>query len=108
MKRLAIFAIIVAVLAVGAWLPLKKLGGTGNGGAVNSSTGEPLVIHFTGDVSGRLEPCGCFTGQYGGLTRLVGLAAEKPRHHFRFRHSTSMSATRLAAPRTITCTSIAT
>ncbi|MDF1751927.1 MAG: multiheme c-type cytochrome [Verrucomicrobiales bacterium] len=30
----------------------------------------PLQIYFTADVNGRLEPCGCFTGQYGGLTRI--------------------------------------
>ena len=67
MKRLAIIVIILAVLAAGSWLPLKKIrsGPSGNGGA-----SAPLVIHFTGDVTGRLEPCGCFTGQYGGLTRL--------------------------------------
>lgn len=29
-----------------------------------------LTIHLTCDTSGRLEPCGCFTGQHGGLTRL--------------------------------------
>ena len=29
-----------------------------------------LPIYFTCDTRGRLEPCGCFTGQYGGLTRL--------------------------------------
>ena len=29
-----------------------------------------LPVYFTCDVRGRLEPCGCFTGQYGGLTRL--------------------------------------
>ena len=29
-----------------------------------------LPIFFTCDTHGRLEPCGCFTGQYGGLTRL--------------------------------------
>lgn len=27
-------------------------------------------IHLTCDVSGRIEPCGCFTGQFGGLTRV--------------------------------------
>ncbi len=31
---------------------------------------QPLRIHFTCDTSGRIEPCGCFTGQHGGLTRL--------------------------------------
>lgn len=29
-----------------------------------------LPIYFTCDVRGRLEPCGCFAGQFGGLTRL--------------------------------------
>jgi hypothetical protein len=29
-----------------------------------------LPIYFTCDTDGRLEPCGCFTGQYGGLSRL--------------------------------------
>ena len=29
-----------------------------------------LPIYFTCDTRGRLEPCGCFAGQFGGLTRL--------------------------------------
>ena len=29
-----------------------------------------LPLYFTCDTRGRLEPCGCFAGQYGGLTRL--------------------------------------
>jgi len=29
-----------------------------------------LPIYFTCDTDGRLEPCGCFSGQYGGLSRL--------------------------------------
>ena len=29
-----------------------------------------LPVYFTCDTDGRLEPCGCFAGQYGGLTRL--------------------------------------
>lgn len=29
-----------------------------------------LPIFFTCDTHGRLEPCGCFVGQFGGLTRL--------------------------------------
>ena len=37
-----------------------------------------LPIYFTCDTHGRLEPCGCFTGQHGGLTRLkTVLDAEK-------------------------------
>ena len=30
-----------------------------------------LDIEFTCDVRGRLVPCGCFTGQFGGLTRIA-------------------------------------
>jgi hypothetical protein len=29
-----------------------------------------FAIFFTCDTKGRIEPCGCFTGQYGGLTRV--------------------------------------
>ena len=29
-----------------------------------------LPIYFTCDTRGRLEPCGCFVGQFGGLPRL--------------------------------------
>ena len=42
-------------------------------GACNPSSKAPaldLPIYFTCDTDGRLEPCGCFTGQYGGLSRL--------------------------------------
>src|SRR5438128_504796 len=34
-----------------------------------------LTIQFTGDVHGRLVPCGCFSGQFGGLTRIATLFA---------------------------------
>jgi hypothetical protein len=33
-------------------------------------TAVDLPVYFTCDTHGRIEPCGCFTGQYGGLTRL--------------------------------------
>ncbi len=36
----------------------------------SSQRAESLTVHFTCDAMGRLEPCGCFTGQHGGLTRL--------------------------------------
>ena len=35
-----------------------------------------LTIQFTGDVHGRLVPCGCFTGQFGGLTRIATMFRE--------------------------------
>ena len=34
---------------------------------------QPLTVLFTCDVRGRLVPCGCFTGQLGGLTRIATL-----------------------------------
>ena len=34
---------------------------------------QPLTVLFTCDVRGRLVPCGCFTGQFGGLTRIATL-----------------------------------
>jgi Cytochrome c554 and c-prime len=38
-----------------------------------------LPIYFTCDTHGRLEPCGCFVGQFGGLSRLkTVLDAEAP------------------------------
>lgn len=38
-----------------------------------------LPVYFTCDTHGRLEPCGCFVGQFGGLTRLkTVLDAEAP------------------------------
>jgi hypothetical protein len=38
----------------------------------------PLAIYFTCDTRGRLEPCGCFTGQHGGLTRLKTYMDSQP------------------------------
>lgn len=38
-----------------------------------------MPVYFTCDTQGRLEPCGCFKGQFGGLTRLkTVLDAEAP------------------------------
>ncbi|MDB6172514.1 MAG: cytochrome [Chthoniobacteraceae bacterium] len=33
----------------------------------------PFTLYFTCDIRGRLVPCGCFTGQMGGLTRVATL-----------------------------------
>lgn len=32
-----------------------------------------LTLYWTCDAHGRLEPCGCFSGQHGGLTRISTL-----------------------------------
>jgi hypothetical protein len=36
-----------------------------------SAPGHPLTLLLTCDVHGRLVPCGCFSGQLGGLTRIA-------------------------------------
>jgi hypothetical protein len=36
-----------------------------------------FTFYFTCDTRGRLVPCGCFTGQYGGLTRLKTVLASE-------------------------------
>ena len=32
---------------------------------------QAVTVMFTCDTQGRLEPCGCFSGQYGGLARIA-------------------------------------
>jgi hypothetical protein len=45
----------------------------------DASADKTLPVYFTCDTQGRLEPCGCFKGQFGGLTRLkTVLDAEAP------------------------------
>ncbi len=61
MKRWAVGLLLLACLwPTWAWLrPTPK------------KAALPVSIGFTCDVRGRLVPCGCFTGQYGGLTRVA-------------------------------------
>lgn len=40
------------------------------------ATPGPTRIVLTADIRGRLVPCGCFTGQLGGMTRLFTLLEE--------------------------------
>lgn len=62
----------VGALAKLVWLALGLVAAgllSGCGRAPEPSILD-LPIYFTCDTDGRLEPCGCFTGQFGGLTRL--------------------------------------
>jgi hypothetical protein len=59
-RRFAWLALVLLVAAAAyAWWPRP--------------TRQPLALqlHFTCDLRGRLVPCGCFTGQLGGLTRIA-------------------------------------
>ena len=70
-----------ALPAVGLALALVLLAGCGDAGP-QAPIGLP--VYFTCDTQGRLEPCGCFKGQFGGLTRLkTVLDAEAPAHALR-------------------------
>ncbi len=66
MKRLLALLVVIVLASAGfaAWYFPKK-----------RQTPPPadLTIAFTGDVHGRLVPCGCFSGQMGGLTRIATL-----------------------------------
>lgn len=55
----------LATLAAGVWFLAKP--------KHPSAPGRPLNILLTCDVHGRLVPCGCFSGQLGGLTRIATL-----------------------------------
>ncbi|WP_411847204.1 multiheme c-type cytochrome [Roseibacillus persicicus] len=57
----AAIALFVLVVAGGLFLALSK--------EERPSETAELKVYFTCDTHGRLEPCGCFTGQLGGLTR---------------------------------------
>lgn len=60
MKRISIFAAIAAICVLVFWRN-------------ESSVPQPLTVWLTADIRGRLVPCGCFSGQLGGLTRIATL-----------------------------------
>ncbi|MEP6671225.1 MAG: multiheme c-type cytochrome [Chthoniobacter sp.] len=64
MKPWLWLAALVA-LATGAWFLMKP--------KPVLAPGRPLTLFLTCDVHGRLVPCGCFSGQLGGLTRIATL-----------------------------------
>ena len=69
MKRsvVAMFSGLGVLLAiVGSWVFWQKPAGVA----------LPLEVYFTCDIRGRLVPCGCFSGQMGGLTRIATILGE--------------------------------
>lgn len=63
MKRIGIIAAIAAICALVFWRN-------------HSSSRHPLTVWLTADTRGRLVPCGCFSGQLGGLTRIATLMGQ--------------------------------
>ena len=60
MKRRLLVIIAALALVAAAFFALRG----------NPSSGYELKVFLTADARGRLVPCGCFTGQFGGLTRV--------------------------------------
>lgn len=58
---------IERALAVVVWL--AAFGGCAKKPADTRKPAE-IAFYWTAQADGRLEPCGCFTGQHGGLTRV--------------------------------------
>lgn len=76
-------ALLALLLMLAGRLSSPSPGGSGTSSSQGSAGGGrpepvPLDIRFTCDVSGRIEPCGCFSGQYGGLTRVSTVLASAP------------------------------
>ncbi|HZJ17840.1 MAG TPA: hypothetical protein VFD27_22490, partial [Chthoniobacteraceae bacterium] len=66
--RRILVALVVLALIGGAVILMQKRAGR---------KPHDLRIFFTCDLRGRLVPCGCFTGQMGGLTRIATMVGEK-------------------------------
>jgi hypothetical protein len=69
MLKVRCFPYLWLRLCCGAILALAVLALTGCSRSASPKPSD-VSIYFTCDTHGRLVPCGCFTGQYGGMTRL--------------------------------------
>ena len=58
--------------------PASPDGGTGDGSLRGQSL-LPVLLLYTGEQRGHLEPCGCTTPQIGGLPRRASFLASLPR-----------------------------
>ncbi|HUF64188.1 MAG TPA: multiheme c-type cytochrome [Verrucomicrobiales bacterium] len=73
MRRFLLALVLAAGGLAAGWHFLKHRSATAE------AAGLPLDIWFTCETNGRIEPCGCFSGQYGGLTRVSTVLASVPR-----------------------------
>ncbi|HEX2747086.1 MAG TPA: hypothetical protein VHM91_03735, partial [Verrucomicrobiales bacterium] len=77
MRRWIVAFVIFAAAAGGMlwWAPWK---------VTTVAKPSALDIYFTCDTSGRIEPCGCFSGQMGGLTRVSTVLKTVPEAALKF------------------------
>ena len=68
MKRLTTI-MLIGIISVAAWFGWRHL---------RPVRDHELAVWLTGDIRGRLVPCGCFTGQLGGLTRIATMMGAAP------------------------------
>ena len=68
MKRL-IAVVLLGAICIGVWFAWSHRG---------PAPDHPITVSLTGDIRGRLVPCGCFTGQLGGLTRIATMIGAAP------------------------------
>jgi hypothetical protein len=63
MKMRSVLPLVVLGLA-------SFFGGCSKPPAAHSPPPAEITFYWTSEAHGRLEPCGCFSGQHGGLTRI--------------------------------------
>jgi glutaredoxin len=98
MKRLAVLAVLILIpvallspIIYGRWregrrverikeakASARRVEGISLREAISAIKGgkEDICLVFTGDTEGRLEPCGCYEGQAGGIARIATIVSE--------------------------------
>ncbi len=87
MRRLVIASLVVLVAGLAAAIFLTRPQ------PLPPAKPLPLDIWFTADTSGRIEPCGCFSGQFGGLTRVSTVLSKTPKTGLRLEIGNALAGT---------------
>jgi len=87
-KRLAIAAVIIGVMAVALWslwpaprptsLPVHIPPTVALPAALADAPGQTAVVMWVAEAKARFEPCGCVAGMNGGLMRRATMTARLP------------------------------
>lgn len=76
MRRFILLFLLLASLGVGGWFYFRQ--------PPPHNSPQQLDIYFTCDTRGRIEPCGCFSGQMGGVTRVSTVIKNAPAGAIKF------------------------